>query len=72
MHKIPEQEKLEKAVDNYRKGLMQAEISKFSKAVKESWVKRYRVAMELEQAKKAKKAQAEKGTGDESHVDSDR
>lgn len=61
MHKLPEQDKLARAVDNYRRGLMQVEISKFTKAVKESWVKRYRIVMELEQAKKIRKAQAEKG-----------
>jgi hypothetical protein len=72
MHKIPEKEKLERVVDNYRGGLMQAEISKFSKAIKEGWVKRYRVAMELEQAKQAKKVQAEKGKVDERDIDSDR
>lgn len=65
MHKLPEQEQLERAVNNYRRGLILAEKTRFASRVREAWVQRYRIAMQLEQARVAKLKELRQEKGNE-------
>ena len=65
MHKLSEQEKLIKAEAAYCRGLMRSEMRVYGFRAIHSWAQRYRVAMQLSQAKKRDKVQKEKGKSHE-------